>query len=327
MYFIISIDTEEDNWNDFFQVPTLKNIRRIPIIQEIFNQYDVHPTYLTTYTVACDETSVSILKPILDEGQCEIGTHLHPWNTTPFEEALNDKNTMLNNIHRELQYQKLHSLHNRIIDNFHTPPQSFRAGRYGMNGDMAYNLERLNYVVDSSITPFMDWRYFHGPDFSAFTRLTPYRFSTENITKENEKGGLIEMPLTGGFYQPNFKAANLLLRMLKKKPFKFFRLIGLFAKLGLLNLVRLSPEGYTANEMKKLISTLMKKNIHVLNMSFHSNTLLPGCTPFVSTENQLQTFLRTIEDVIIYMQDLGFRSITLSEVQSILTSKVSESAL
>ena len=81
MYFIISIDTEEDNWNTPFNPPTLENIRRIPIAQELFDKYSIRPTYLVTYAVVCESQSVSVLKPILDAGRCEIGTHLHPWNT------------------------------------------------------------------------------------------------------------------------------------------------------------------------------------------------------------------------------------------------------
>ena len=114
MYFIISIDTEEDNWDNFDEKPTQKNIQRIPKLQKLFNRYQIKPTYLVTYPVACDPKSVSILKPILESSQCEIGTHLHPWNTPPMEERLNRKNTMLNNLGAELQFKKLQCLHDKI---------------------------------------------------------------------------------------------------------------------------------------------------------------------------------------------------------------------
>ena len=224
---------------------------------------------------------------------------------------------MLSNLHRDLQWKKLYSLHTKIFEQFDIAPRSFRAGRYGMNNDMAFNLERLHYLVDSSITPFVDWRYFYGPDFSSCTKLMPYRFTPGNLQEENQYGRMTEVPLTGGFYQSNFQLANQMLKLFKRKPFKLFRLVGLFSKLGLLNLVRLSPEGYGASQMIKLISVLVKKKIHVLNLSFHSNSLLPGYTPFVSTEVQFRQFLRSIEEVIIHMQDLGFSSITLSEARDI----------
>jgi len=315
MYFIISIDTEEDNWDNFKDKPTLKNIQKIPALQELFDRYKVRPTYLITYPVACDKPSVEILKSILDSGKCEIGTHLHPWNTPPVQEVLNEKNRMLNNLSRELQFKKLKNLHYKIKEEFNCTPVSFRAGRYGLNNDLTKNLMKLDYRIESSTTPFLDWSFLDGPDFSDFYMLNPYRFSSHNFKEKSEKGELIEVPLSAGYLQKEFRLANTIFKKLKKRPIRYFKIIGILSLIGLLNRVRLTPEGYRISEMKKLIRAMMKNNVKFYNISFHSNTLFPGQTPFVSSNKELDLFLKKLEDIIKYMVEIGLKPITLSEVQ------------
>ena len=320
MYFIISIDTEEDNWDNFRDKPTLRNIQKIPALQELFDRYEVRPTYLITYPVTCDKRSVEILKSILDSGKCEIGTHLHPWNTPPIDEVLNEKNRMLNNLSSELQFKKLKNLHYKIKEEFNCTPVSFRAGRYGLNNDLTKNLMKLDYRIESSTTPFLDWSFLDGPDFSNFYMLNPYRFSSHNFKEKNEKGELIEVPLSAGYLQKNFKLVHSIFNKLRKRPIRYLKIIGILSLIGLLNQVRLTPEGYRISEMKKLIHAMMKNNVTFYNISFHSNTLLPGQTPFVSTNKQLGLFLKKLEDIIEYMVGIGFKPITLSEVQRKLIS-------
>ena len=112
MYLIVTIDTEEDNWGEYYLPEySLRNIEEIPKLQDLFNEFNVKPTYLITYPVATNERAVFILKRILDEGKCEIGNHCHPWNTPPFEEERNKFNSMLCNLPMELQYKKIKVLH------------------------------------------------------------------------------------------------------------------------------------------------------------------------------------------------------------------------
>ena len=170
----MSVDTEEDNWDNIYEDPTTKNINELPKLQKVLETYDVVPTYLISYPVATDLESINTLKTIFEKGKCEIGSHLHPWNTPPFEERLTPQNTMLNNIPYELQFKKLQNLHEAIIHNYNFEPKSFRAGRYGLDTNLVKNLIRLGYKVDSSITPFLDWSSLYGPDFSNHYNLFPY---------------------------------------------------------------------------------------------------------------------------------------------------------
>ena len=80
----ISIDVESDMPNWVVEPETtLENVRGIPRLQELFDEYGVRPTYLVTYPVADDPECVEIFRRIHEAGRCEIGMHCHPWTTPP----------------------------------------------------------------------------------------------------------------------------------------------------------------------------------------------------------------------------------------------------
>jgi len=99
MHLVVTIDTEEDNWGQYSADSfSIENIKKIPALQEMFDEFSVVPTYLVTYPVATNRESVEILKDILQRGKCEIGMHCHPWSTPPFDEERNSFNSMLCNL-------------------------------------------------------------------------------------------------------------------------------------------------------------------------------------------------------------------------------------
>ena len=92
--------------------------------------------------------------------------HCHPWNTPPFDEVTNEKNSMIGNLPSELQYKKLSYLHETIRNNLGVESTSFRSGRWGYSHTVAKHIQSLGYIVDSSITPYISWKNYYGPDFS-----------------------------------------------------------------------------------------------------------------------------------------------------------------
>jgi hypothetical protein len=318
MKLVITIDTEEDNWGSYS--PTeykVENIERIPLLQRLFDDFNVKPTYLLSYPVATNEWAVSVLRPILEKGECEIGTHCHPWNTPPFVEEINEKNSMLCNLPADLQYEKIKFLHETIAKNFGVEPVSFRSGRWGFSQEVARNLHRLGYKIDTSVTPYTDWTSCHGPDFSN-SSPTPFRFSSENRFYESSKGHLLEIPATIGFLQKNFALSNYLLKALGQKPFKSFRLVGILHRLLLLNKVWLSPEVSDSNNMIKLTRCMIKNNGRLINMVFHSSSLKAGLTPYTKTKGDEERFIQCIKEFLIFARESGIESIKLSEAQGIV---------
>src|SRR5437762_14340072 len=98
---IVSVDTEEDNWEPRRDGVTIENIRELPRLDVLFRRLGVRATYFTTYQVAIREWAADVLRKLREDG-AEIGAHLHPWNTPPPDEPFLPRNSMLKNLPPEL---------------------------------------------------------------------------------------------------------------------------------------------------------------------------------------------------------------------------------
>ena len=315
MKLIVTVDTEEDHWSRYRTIENrVENIERLVPLQELFDNYDVRPTYLITYPVATNPRSVAILKSILEKGNCEIGAHCHPWNTPPFESEISEYTSMLCNLPEELQYAKLKNLHEAITQNFAVAPVSFRAGRWGFSSEVARCLLLLGFRVDSSITPFRDWAVYQGPDFSNYEPW-PFRFSPNELTPRTN-GELLQVPPSIGFLQSDFQFCHRLSRLISRRFHSKLHVYGLLDRLGLLNKVWLSPEHADAGTMIKLSQRMKRLGFPCLNMTFHSPSLMAGLSPFVGTVQEETLFLQRIESVLQYAVGKRWESSTLSQYEA-----------
>ncbi|MFO0754199.1 MAG: polysaccharide deacetylase family protein [Thermodesulfovibrionales bacterium] len=313
MKLIITIDTEEDTWGCYSPGGhTVRNIERIPGLQDVFDTFTVKPSYLVTYPVARNEKAVAILKEIMERGGCEIGMHCHPWNTPPFEEVSNEVNSMLCNLDDRLQFKKLKCLHSTIQRNFRTAPVSFRSGRWGYSQSVANNLYRLGYKIDTSVTPYTDWTRFFGPSFQTHSP-SPFRVPCDGPTAGEGSGYLTEVPATIGYLQKNFTISNYLFRVLSGKQLRRLRLIGVMDRLNMLNKVWLSPEQSDTGDMIRLALRMKKNGYELINMFFHSPTLKAGLTEFVQNRKEERLFVRRIREFLEFARAEGIESICLSD--------------
>jgi len=309
----ITIDTEEDEWGRFTNTTgTVENINQLYMLQNLFNKYGAIPTYLINYPVASTRSSIKVLSSFLNEGVCEVGMHCHPWNSPPFKEELNSQNSMMCNLPNDLLHEKMSNVHEAIKSNFGISPVSFRAGRWGFSENVARCLIDLEYKVDSSISPFMDWTPYHGKNFR-HASTHPYYFNSENIFTPKSDAQLLEVPPTVGYAQPNFPLCDYIQNNLRKTPLSKLRLLGILNRLKLLNFHWLSPEFSTGEEMVRLTKRFVKSGHKFINMSFHSTSLLPGKSPFVRNEADLNLFLAKIEVFLKYAVENDFEFLPLAE--------------
>jgi hypothetical protein len=309
----ITIDTEEDLWDNWKRRDNpVENISRIPLLQELFDHYGAIPTYFVNYPVITNKYSSRIIREIYDKGSCEIGTHIHPWNTPPFEETICAKNSFICNLPRELAKRKLLNLHNKIKDHIGMEPKCFRAGRWGFGPTIASCIHELGYLTDTSITPFCDWTEEEGPDFTDASYL-PYRFEPNDVLSKNSNGRLLEIPPTIGFFQQNFGRCAEARKWILGSRLSRYHLLEILDRLRIINFRLLSPEMSSGSNMIKLAKSFIKKGYAFLNMFFHSTSLLPGCSPFVKNENELEAFIGRIEMFLQFASEKSFEFAPLSD--------------
>jgi hypothetical protein len=316
MHLAVTIDTEEDNWSDYDSKPVLSNIPKLRELQRLFDRYGVRPTYLVSYPVAADKESVSILRTFLEDGRCEIGAHLHTWNTPPFEEEKIVRNTMLFNLEKGLQRKKIESLHGKIHEGFRIEPVTFRSGRWGFDQSVAENLHRFGYRVDTSVSPYMNWNRCHGPDFSRRTPMPQKICFDPNGSPDSH---ILEVPATIGFLQEDFDLCNSCLQTISNSGLKHLRLRGILDRLHIINKVWLSPESDDADKMVRLAKMFIKKGYSILNMFFHSPSLRYGLTHFTRTEEEEKRLIGRIREFLEFKERSNMGSVTMSESIGILT--------
>lgn len=308
---VITIDVEEDSWDQFISGDdSLENLRRIPALQALFDRYGAIPTYLLTYPVAVDRRAMAMFTKIHDAGHCEIGAHCHPWNTPPVRETSSQRNTYLCYLPAPLVREKIERLTTAIEERLGHRPVSFRAGRWGFGPNVATAIRDLGYRIDSSITPYWDWREFGGPDFS-HALAAPYFFDPERVLERNPHGALIEVPPTIGFLQRDSRRAARLRSRIMHSPAARLHLVGALDRIKLLSFRWLTPELWNGDEMVSLANAALRNGCPILNMTFHSVSMLPGRSEFVKSEEEVATFLKNIEAVLAFgaKSGIGFSSL------------------
>jgi hypothetical protein len=318
MDFILTIDTEADNQWDHGRALTLENIKFIPRFQELCNKYLVKPTYLVTSEVCEDSFSKELFRDYLYRDIAEIGAHLHPWTTPPYQNRdgfrFNDGyHAFASELPLDLVANKIMYLTDQVGTSFGRRPTSFRAGRYGFSENVAKMLIANQYLVDTSVTPFTSWSSFGGvpeasggPDFLD-KNAYPYSYTLENRQ-------LIEIPVTilptrfpltsENFFSKLYlrhKEKNLVMKVFRKL---FFNHQPLW----------LRPSPWMTIEMfEELIAEAERIGLPYLVMMFHSSELMPGCSRFWPDSQSIDKLYNLLEHFFVLLDYKNIPSIKLTD--------------
>jgi hypothetical protein len=282
---IVVVDTEEEfDWSrDFSRENTsVRSMRSIEKVQAIFDDYQITPVYVVDYPIASQADGYRPLQEIHADGRCLIGAHLHPWVNPPFEEQVNHFYSFPGNLPLTLEAAKLQILGNLIGERFGSHPVIYKAGRYGVGPHTASILEAQGYEVDVSLCPGMDYSGEGGPDFTRHS-VWPYWFG--------KKRRLLEIPLSVGFVGWLRSWGSFWSSLMVRSPFDYLHLGGIFSRTKLLDKVWLSPEGYTLAENIALVPALYRDRVRIFSFAFHSPSVEPGNTPYVTSQQELERFL------------------------------------
>ncbi len=224
-----------------------------------------------------------------------FASHLHPWINPPFNEPTIDGNKIEEfysypgNLPEALEEAKLTALTEIIEEKTGVRPTTYLAGRYGTGVNTYKILKKLGYTLDVSISAFANFTAQNGPDFS--------KYNNSELVIE----GMACVPHTTGYISVLGGFTNYLNRdsdNLKKFNDSFIGKVVL--KLLGVKRVRLSPEGFSYKEMKKLVNSLSEIGVEKQILSFHSPSVKEGLTPYVQNSIQLEKFKK---DTIKLLQD------------------------
>lgn len=299
---LVVVDTEEEfDWGrpHARENTNVSAIAAQGLAQQVFDRHGIVPTYVIDYPVAAAPSAIETLKAFADLGRCQIGAHLHPWVNPPFSEAVNAYNSYPGNLPAALEREKLEILTEVIAKGFGARPVVYKAGRYGVGPATAQTLEDLGYRIDASVVPFTSFTEDGGPDFS-LAGFQPSWFGTT--------GEMLEIPLSCGFSGLLRSLGPSLFPRVSDPTGMRLRLPGLLARSGLLERIRLTPEGVDLAENLRLARSLHDQGCRIFSFTYHSPSLVPGMTPYVSTKQELSRFLETMDRFFTFFrEELGGR--------------------
>lgn len=279
--FIITVDTEPDGQWDIMAKETTENAKFIPRFQEMCNRYGFKPVYLTDYAMTKDSYFVDIMKRYLREETCEIGMHLHAWDTPPINDFdLKEGNRpYLIEYDRTVMEEKIKTITERLNEVFEVPIVSHRAGRWAIDDRYVELLEKYGYKVDCSVTPHINWNGVTGK--SENSKGSNYSKSPESVYQLYNYS-VIEIPVT---------VRKIGRRIAIKNSNKSLRQIAKIALLGEEYWFR--PALFSINQMYDLYD--VTKDDEYIEMMIHSSELMPGGSPYFPDKESIEELYRTFE--------------------------------
>ncbi len=277
------------------------------LAHRIFERHGVVPTYMIDYPVATQSDGCDPLRELLADARCDIGAQLHAWVSPPLTEELTAPNSYPGNLPVALEYRKLEVLTKAIEDGLGVRPRIYRAGRFGAGPRTGDILRHLGYLVDSSVMPGWSFARQGGPDFMGAS-AAPYWIDPERT--------ILELPSTAGFVGRLAEASETLRRVQFSTLSEVLHGPALMARLGLLERIRLTPEGILLEEAKRLLRHMMSRGHRVFVLTYHTPSLLPGCTPYVRTQEDLVRFLNWLDEFYaFFIGELHGRPATWRQVR------------
>jgi hypothetical protein len=293
----VVVDVEEEfDWSKPFSSESrgVEAIRWINLGHTVLGAFGIRPAYLLTYPVATSDVAGALFREMLHAGTCDIGAQLHPWVTPPLEETISDFHSYPSNLPVDLERRKNERLIAAIEATTGAQPRIYKAGRYGLDLSRADMLAALGFQVDTSVMPYHDFGSMGGgPDFFGLPDgpfwLDPART-------------LLGLPSTQGLVGLlSARLPDAALRHLFAPAMTRLRLPGVLARLGLVERLRLSPEGFSLDAARRLIDARAARGPAAFVLSFHSPSLRPGCTPYVRDQAALGAFLDTLYDTLDHL--------------------------
>lgn len=294
--FFLTVDTEGDNMWDKPNPIHSTNVGKLYRFQELCNQYNIKPIYLTNYEAAINKDFQHFVSQY--KNQYEIGLHLHAWNSPPLSALTRDDfhfQPYLHEYPKDVVISKINYLVNLLKDTFQTEIISHRGGRYSISDVIFEALYENGIRVDCSVVSGFNWTEtaedtVRGIDFSEYPKEIYEIYP-----------GIIEVPVTT--FCPKDKLPFLNDSLFIKKVFK-----------KLTNQRKLTLRSRLDNftELKFLTDYCKRNNLH-LDYIIHSSELVPGASHLIKNNKEEDIFYSNLEKFFQYLKTSEIKSFTFKE--------------
>ncbi|MEM3434511.1 MAG: hypothetical protein QXP27_10125 [Candidatus Methanomethyliaceae archaeon] len=211
----------------------------------------------------------------------------------------------------EIELAKLRTLTALFREAFGYQPLSFRAGRFGARPYTLVCLAQLGYLVDTSVTPGINWVLPEGAARFRGAPTQPYFPDPADITRQGSSC-ILEVPVTihaGGLARlAQATRGDVLQRGLA---------------LAGLGPTWLRPSYSSVSQMRRLLDLMCSNSpgdMVVANMMFHSVEFVPGASPYCRTQRDCDHLLGKLDATLKYAAERGFKFSRLSDLYRIYQS-------
>lgn len=281
LYVAISLDVEEEGlFGGRYQCfsPSVTNLACLASLAPLLHR-GVKPTLFCAYPALTDPAGQDIIRELGES--CEIGAHLHYWNTPPL--PANSPGILravpAGKLGEDEFLAKLRTVAKAVENLTGKPPRSFRMGRWDLHRFMLPLLARCGFICDASVRP-LHWHMDNGRGPDHFLApADPYWIGTPN-------GKLLEVPLT----------VLPLLNILKKIPPRFLPCLQQWGALALLAV-------YHPLWLLRLVTLRhVAAGGRVLSLTWHSSEMMPGGTPHLPDEKSISRFRAKIARYLDWLE-------------------------
>ncbi len=304
VYLCVSIDTECDKGSGWRSKKPMsfegihEGVARR--LQPMFVAVRGKPTYLLSPEVMGDARSAEALQKL---GACELGTHLHGEYAEPGAFEPDVTTVFQRDYPPELERQKLVSLTDAFVRMTGAPPRSFRAGRFGIGISSLGLLESLGYVVESSVTPHMDWSASGAPGLHYHDAPTQPYHPDPQYPGRRGSSRLLEVPVT-----------------IRKRVWNAIPVLRRWVDPAWLRPTRGSVAGLLAVARDEIAEARRQEPARpvILNAMFHNVEVCPGLSPYASTEAEASAILGRLGALLDFARSESIAVVGLSDVPEIL---------
>lgn len=294
-HFIITVDTEGDYiWHTVHRSYgvreiTVENAKYIERFQKLCQKYHFIPTYLVNYEMAFAEPFVSFAREWAKSGKCEIGMHLHAWNTPPifdFPYRRKSHNPYAGDYPPDVLFQKMRTMTEVIESKFGIQPVSHRCGRWYLDENVIRFLSQLGYIVDCSVTPGVSWEthigyMMYGSDYTNFP-MRAFCLKADTTKILEVPPSIVLKKSVGGLQD----WCNRIFFGCKEKPIAAW----------------LRPNGRNLEDMLRIVAQAESEDSY-LEFMIHSSELMPGGSPTFPNKISIEKLYRDMDELFERISD------------------------